>query len=261
MQNLIYKILRASQSLKLSLNLGWFFGLILSLFLAGPLHAQNSSAQEDLLLADSLFAAGKYTESFELYETILRSHQQLSQGMLLKMAFIKEGLGDFSQALYYLNLYYANTSDKRALRKMEELARQHQLQGYQFTDLEFFRTFFQRFNLHIIFGLVATALFIFSLIVWQKRRGLQPVGTGVVFVLLLGLLFTVINFGRGDNRAIILTDQAYLREAPSSAADVVGIIGKGHRVQVYRQNDVWVKIKWEDRKVYVRENHLARIES
>ncbi len=245
MQNLKYKILLAC----------------CGLLLAAPLWGQNSSTNSDLLLADSLFAAGKYTESIELYEQILKENQQFSHGMLLKMAFIKEGLGDFSQALYYLNIYYAQTSDKRALRKMEDLAKQHQLIGYQFTDLEFFRTLFKRFYVQLVGVLVAMALFIFSFIIWQKRRGIRPLAPGVIFVLVLGLLFALINFGQGSNKAIILTDQAYVREAPSSAADVVGIIGRGNRVQIFNQNDVWVKVKWEDRQVYVRESHLALIES
>jgi hypothetical protein len=52
--------------------------------------------------------------------------------MLLKMAFVKEGLGDYSNALYYLNLYYLKTYDKKVLKKMENLAeRYHKLEGYE----------------------------------------------------------------------------------------------------------------------------------
>jgi uncharacterized protein YgiM (DUF1202 family) len=246
MQNLLYKI------------------VIASFLLAAPvmIYGQTGSVNSDLQLADSLFAAGKYTESIDLYESLLEENQVYTNGMLLKMAFIKEGLGEYSQALYYLNLYYAKTSDKRALRKMETIAKQYDLTGYQFSDIEFFRTVYKRYSFHIIAALLALALFTFSYIFWQKRRyQRRPVVGGIFFVILLALLFVVINFGEGYPKAIILSDQAYLRSAPSSGADVVGILDKGNRVSVQNREDVWVKISWEDQSAYIRESHLAEIES
>ena len=80
-------------------------------------------------------------------------------------------------------------------------------------------------------------------------------------MILLALLFVVINFGEGYPKAIILSDEAYLRSAPSSGADVVGILDKGNRVSVQNREDVWVKISWEDQSAYIRESHLAEIES
>jgi len=72
----------------------------------------NVLAQEnekDIELADSLFNQQKYTQSFEIYNRILKTDNLTSPAMLLKMAYIKEGLGDYSNALYYLNLYYLQT--------------------------------------------------------------------------------------------------------------------------------------------------------
>lgn len=234
-------------------------GLIL---LSVPLAGQTSDPESALHLADSLFSQEKYTESLELYEKILNEDQLYSPGMLIKMAFIKEGLGEYSEALYLLNLFYSKTSDKRALRKMEELARQHQLQGYQFNDLEFFRTLYKRYHLQVIGLLTAISLFIFSFILYQKRRGRhRPVAAGVFFVIILAALFTLINFGQGRERAIILTDQVYLRTGPSSGANVAAIVEKGHRVEIVKQKDVWVMINWNNRPLYIRESHLGLIES
>lgn len=246
MQNLFYKILIPT-------------GLICMAF---PLLCQTGNPNTSLELADSLFIEEKYTESLELYESILKEEQQYSSGMLLKMAFIKEGLGNYSEALYLLNLFYSKTSDKRALRKMEQLADKHQLNGYQYTDMEFFRTVYKRYHFHVIAALVAFALFVFTFILYQKRREQhRPLAAGIFFVLILTALFGLINFGQGRDRAIVLTDQAYLRVGPSSGANVAEIIGKGHRVEIVGKKDVWVKIYWNDRPLYIRESHLGIIES
>ena len=58
--------------------------------------------------------------------------------MLLKIAYIKEGLGDITSAQYYLNEYYLATSNEQALQKMEDLAEANDLKGYQHNDITFF---------------------------------------------------------------------------------------------------------------------------
>ena len=242
--------------------LGKFLTTASLLWLILPLSAQTGDPDVTLQLADSLFAQEKYTESLELYEILLNEDQLYTPGMLMKMAFINEGLGDYSKALYLLNLFYAKTTDKRALRKMEELAKQHHLYGYKFDDLEFFRTIYQRYHMHIIGALGACSLFMFSFILYQKRRGHhRPVSAGILFVMILGLLFVLINFGQGRDRAVILTDKAYLRTGPSSGANVAEVVAKGHRVEILSHKDVWVKINWNDRPLYIRESHLGMIES
>lgn len=243
-------------------QLGKFLVSMGFLLICYPLSAQTSDPAATLKLADSLFTHEKYTESLELYEMILNEDQLYSPGMLMKMAFIKEGLGEYSEALYLLNLFYAWTSDKRALRKMEELAEEHHLYGYKFNDMEFMRTIYKRYHLPIIATLTAFSLFVFSFILYQKRHGKhRPVSAGILFVIILAVLFGLINFGQGRDRAIVLTDQAYLRIGPSSGANVAEIIEKGHRVEIVSQKDVWIKINWNDRPLYIRESHLGIIES
>ncbi len=56
--------------------------------------------------------------------------------MLLKMAYVHEGLNHTGQALYCLNLYYLATKDQRALDKMEALATKFGLEGYKNSDFD-----------------------------------------------------------------------------------------------------------------------------
>ena len=84
--------------------------------------------------------------------------------MLLKMAFIKEGLGDYTNALYYLNLYYLKTYNKRVLKKMENLAEQNKLSGYNYDDVEFFLNIYHKFQFQIdLLILTLILLFYFQL--------------------------------------------------------------------------------------------------
>ena len=100
---------------------------LVSLAISHSAPAQTSGFR--LKTADSLFQAKRYTQSLEHYEEILRQ-RQYSPAMLLKMAYIHEGLNNIGSAMYYLNLYYIATADETVVDKMDELATKFDLEGY-----------------------------------------------------------------------------------------------------------------------------------
>ena len=99
------------------------------LFLLFPiLTALDSSADPKLFEADSLFRSKKYTESKSIFSEITATGKA-SPALLLKMAYIDEGLGDYVQALFHLNSYYSMTSNEQALDKMRSIAEKKDLSG------------------------------------------------------------------------------------------------------------------------------------
>src|SRR6478609_1971261 len=152
----------------------------------------NVSAQShsvELKKADSLFQAKQYTQSFEHYATLL-DQKQYSPAMLLKMAYIQEGLGHVSMSLYYLHLYYLASQDEQALEKMEEIASKNRLEGYQSSDFNTLLTKLQHYSFQITALLLALVVFFFALIFYQKtRHHKKPIFTAFILMLFLGVLF------------------------------------------------------------------------
>lgn len=231
------------------------------LFSTVGINSNYAKTQVELLQqADSLFAQKKYTESYEIYQQLFIQQEVYTPGMLLKMAFIREGLGDYTQALYYLNLYYRQTASKAALRKMDDLADEYNLAGYEFNDLEFFLSIYQRYFATIIYFLMAVALLWFGYMTYLRRKKKQkPIGWAIGFVIvMLGIVY-LINFGDRYRKAIISNSDSFLMEAPSAGANLLEVVGEGHRVLVIGEHDIWTKIKWNDRPAYIRKNHLIKI--
>jgi len=222
--------------------------------------AQNSP-KETLEVADSLFKSQKYTESFEIYDSLLTYSKVSSPSMLLKMAFIKEGLGDYSNAEYYLNLYYLRTSDRKALTKMEELASSYALNGYEFNDREYFKTLFFKYFDYLTYFLLALAIMILAIMYHQKfKKNNLSVAPGIFLVIVLALLFYTLNFGRNYDKAIVVKNNTYLMSGPSAGAEVLEIIKKGHRVNVKDAEDVWVQIEWDEQEAYVKADKIRTID-
>ena len=233
--------------------------LCLSIMLCMVSSSSWASASATVSQADSLFQAGKYTESFELYDQILRDGDY-SPSMLLKMSFIREGLGDVSGALYYLNLYYNQTSNKKVLIKLQEMAEENQLTGYDFGDRDFFINLYHQYHIHIQVLLLTIALLLVSSVIYDRRKGKpMTVYKGLVLVIVLSVVLYLNNYGLDLRKGIIIDPQTYLMTGPSGASDVFDVISKGHRVDILGVEGIWVKIRWADQEVYVRQSKIKRL--
>lgn len=207
--------------------------------------------------ADSLFAKKKYTESLRLYESILSRTGKSSAAMLLKMAFIEEGLGDYTKALYYLNLYYNQRPDENVIKKMEELADAHELRGYQYDDINFIMIFYERYFPFIALALLGFGAYVFSIIIFKRlRKEYIPMRHGLGFMIYLAGAFIFLNLSNDQPKGIVHRNNVYLMSAPSAGAKLVKVIQKGHRLEVLDKKDIWLEVKWDQQKAFIREQNV-----
>jgi hypothetical protein len=233
-----------------------FITLIITPFQA--LKAQTSSYR--LKIADSLYQTKKFTQSFEHYREIL-NQKQYTPAMLLKMAYIQEGLGNIGEAMYYLNLYFLVTNDKSALEKMEELAKKFNLQGYETTDADRVLTFYRDYYAKITYATAALMILFLALVFYTRKRLHQtPVVSAIFLLIFMAAFFVHLNFGSRVKTGIIASTRTYVMDGPSPASTLIEVIGDGHRVEVIGKHDVWLKIKWNGNTAYIKEQSLLPIQ-
>lgn len=219
----------------------------------------GQSVNEILGRGDALFTQKKYTESLDQYEEVLRAGVASPQ-MLLKMAFIKEGLGEYPEALFYLTEYYQLTNNRQVLTKINEIATKQGLEGYNVTDVDHFRAWYYTYADLVVIGLMAVLLLLFVLQavkLWRKKQLSVATATWqVVFAVLLGLL---VNLPLSSTEAIIIDPSTFLMKGPSAGAPMMEIVSQGHKVKVLDEGEVWTKIQWKESEVYVRSSSIRRL--
>ncbi len=230
--------------------------LFIAIFFGSSLQAQIFTRQ--FAYADSLFKVKQYTQSLKIYEEVLAA-RQYSPSMLLKMAYIHEGLGNVSQGLYYLNLYYQATGDEQALLKMQELASKNRLEGYENQDSDQFYYHLHKYGHLISLLLAAVALFSIAWIYPQKKKSQNPIGAMVMLMIALVLLAVNVNFPPGNSEVMITSGTTYLMSGPSAGADVIAVVEAGHKLRMLNKKDVWLQVQWFDQPAYVKENRVTPI--
>ncbi len=228
------------------------FGLLV---LLTTVHAQSS--EEQLAKADSLFKLRKYTQSFELYSTLF-AEKKYSPAMLLRMAFIEEGLAHYANAMYYLNLYYLHTYDGVAQEKIRQLATGQYLSGYELSDMDRFAEAWQRYG-YIVTAVLAVVAVVFTALLLVTRRKETKTLLWICQSVVLAMFLVHLHFPFAK-KAIVCDGTTFLMTGPSAGASVVAKVGGGHRVTMYGKTDVWVKIGWQGKKVFVRESSLKPLE-
>ena len=232
---------------KLDLKLFFFLGIAARFSVAG-----------EVTEADSLFTAQKYTEALNIYANLFEQNKY-SPAMLLKIAFINEGLGNYAEALFFLDLYFNETANRNVIAKINELSEANHLSGYTYSDLHYFRVLLKKYKIPIESTLLALIILPAVYTFRKKRRATVSLHAAILQLLITAAILVINNEYYIRKEGIISEDQTLLFSGPSAGAERIEVIKKGHKVQVLEQLPVWYRISWNGDEAFVRKNKLLTI--
>ncbi|MFN4146076.1 MAG: hypothetical protein ACK4GN_09655 [Runella sp.] len=238
----------------------WLTAIVLTIGVSKVVSAQIINLQA----ADSLFLHGKYREAGMIYEKFLRQRTGVSIIALpiyYKLAFINEQQNHYARALYYLSIIYNRQPRQNILNKINEIAVNHALEGYELDDFSFVFLFFRQYSVYLTLFLLLIGLYAFGVIIYKQNRGeaIRKRHKWTVFIYFIALL-ALLNLPASYQIGIINKTYTHLREAPSSAAPVVKSIREGNKVAIIGQSDQWLRVWWQDQPFYVRRLDVWPIE-
>lgn len=204
--------------------------------------------------ADSLFVTQKYTDAKVIYNS-LYSQSYLSHDMLLKLAYIHEGLDETQFALFYLEKYILQFGpDQDVLDHISEIASKQNLTGYGRNDYNFMRSWLIAWRNYISIALISLILFWVALLFFRKKKSLS------LPILILSMVSLCILQGlKNPSKKVIISDTAFLRDAPSSAGNVVKKIASGHKLKLLGAQDVWLQVIYNGETCYIKKNQVLML--
>lgn len=209
--------------------------------------------------ADSLYIKKQYTQSFELYQNLYKDGRY-SPAMLLKMAYIQEGLGHVSLSLYYLNLYYLASGDSQVLNKLQELASKNKLKGYEHSEMNQIMFTLKKYSVHISGMLAAIVIFLLTIVYRQRKKEIRPISIGVLTTIIIAIFALQVNMSFESPSGIIVDSNTYLMSGPSAGANVIALVSEGHKIKIKDKKDVWLKVEWLNKDVYIKENQVMKVQ-
>lgn len=224
-----------------------------------PLMASAQLNNPLLTRADSLFQQKRYIQSLELYQKLFEDHRY-TPAMLLRMAYVEEGLNNVSRSAYYLNLYYLATQDEDVLVKLEELASKNRLEGYATDQTDGLISFYMTHRNLITYLLLGIAVLAMAIALTQRlAMKNKPVGEFVALSIVSVLFILHISQQTLWEKAIIAKNNTYVMNGPSAGASVLAIVRDGHRVEVLGKKDVWTRVKLGGSEGYIRTSSLLPV--
>ncbi len=238
-------------------NLKSIFLAKLLIFFTLCLQSFNCQADvSDLSIADSLFNQRSYKEAMEIYRFNYQSGIY-SSSMLLKMAFIEEGIGDNEQATIYLSKYYDLSPNSQAITKIKSLTGQDVLVGYEVSDFQRFLIFLAEYKEYIV-GVLSIFLLISVVSNWWTGRKIDTRESYWPTVLLIIVIFVANNFLDGSRTGLITSSPTFIVSKPTAGGELVELVEPGHRVRIKSSKDNWYEIEWKEKLAYIKKENVTR---
>ncbi|WP_229203265.1 SH3 domain-containing protein [Dyadobacter jejuensis] len=202
----------------------------------------------------------QYTEALSLYKKNFTNSEKNNQPMVLKLAFLSERTGNYSDVLFYLSQLALVNPSRTLFEKMDKMASEHNLKGYDFNDYSYFIIFYRRYGAYLPLLLLVFGAYIIYIMYWKtkRRQGILIVHKLSILTYLL-VVGVIINLPSLYRSAVITNPKTFLRENPTAAASVVDRVGKGHRVTILGSVDHWYRIIWNNSIVYIRHSDVRNI--
>ncbi len=232
-----------------------YFFLLTLLYFSQSVHSQQNLSEN--ILADNYFSKKEYGKSKAIYNKMIKEKVVLEKNSLLKLAFIYEKEKDFPRSLYFLNLYFEKQPSEKVLTKMNNIATENNIGGYELSDFYLILLLIKQYSFVISILLVALGLYVFSVFTIKKIKNQQINSSQkiVFFLYLLGMLI-LLDLPKIYKQGVVHQANCTLRSDPSSAAPVVETLQNGQRLNLIGSEDIWLRVFRNNKFYYVNKANI-----
>ncbi len=216
----------------------------------------NSEARA-LRRADSLLAAGLFAAAAPLLRQQVWQQRRASARVLLQLAYAQQQLGHYPAALLYLAMAQARQPRLDTWRQQAALAARHRLVGYPATWQQELRVRAQRYYYPGLQVLLAGAVLGAVGLGWRRRARPAAWLAYAGYVVLAGADLLALS---PAPVGLVARPGAVLMAGPGAGAAWLSTAAAGDRLLVLGQQDIWYRVRWQQRDAYIRTADLLVVE-
>lgn len=200
--------------------------------------------------ADSLFRQGHYQVALPLYRAQVWQQQHVSARLLMRLAYAEHQQAHYAAELLYLNMALARQPRLSTWRQLAALAQRQRLIGYPTTWQQEARVQFLRYYYPVLQGLLTIAIVAAVGLLLRRRRTGR--GTWLAYSLYLLAIGAYLYWLRPLSTSIVARPGVALMAGPSAGAVWLSTAAPGDRLPVLGRQDIWLRVRWQERTAYVR---------
>jgi hypothetical protein len=208
--------------------------------------------------ADSLFEQGQFGAVLPLYRAQIWQRRQVSAQLLLRLAYAEHQQAHYAAELLYLNMALARQPRLGTWRQLAALAQRQRLVGYPTTWQQDVRVQAQRYYYPVLQGLLSVAVLLGAGLL--LRRGHTSRSGWLAYGLYLGATGAYLGLLQPLPTGIVARTGTALMAGPGAGAAWLSTAAPGDRLPVLGRQDIWLRVRWQERVAYVRTTDTFVIE-
>ncbi len=220
-----------------------------------PPAAAEASA---LRRADSLLAADQFGAAAAALRRQVWQRRRTSARVLLQMAYAQQQLGHYPAALLYLAMAQAREPRLDTWRQQVALAARYRLVGYPTTWQQELQVRAQRYYYPGLQVLLAGAVLGLVGLGWYRRARPTAWLAYAGYLVLAGAYLLVLPPGPVG---LVARPGAVLMAGPGAGAAWLSTTAPGDRLLVLGRQDIWCRVRWQQRDAYIRTADLVVVDN
>jgi hypothetical protein len=200
--------------------------------------------------ADSLFEQGLYEAALPLYRAQVWQQRQASARLLVRLAYAEHQQTHYAAELLYLNMALARQPRLSTWRQLVALAQRQRLVGYPTTWQQEVRVQALRYYYPVLQGLLTVAVLVAVGLLLRRRRNGR--GTWAAYGLYVLATGGYLYWLRPVPTGIVARPGVALMAGPGAGAAWLSTAAPGDRLPVLGRQDIWLRVRWQERVAYVR---------
>ena len=144
------------------------------------------------------------------------------------------------------------------LQSLSKIISDNKLTTYDNSDIDFFLKLYLNNKEKLIYSLIFFLMIIFLINLQRTSKNKKIIFIKSFFSIAITLII-IINL-KGSAEGIVLYNNTFIMNNPSSGSDVYSLIKKGEKIKIINESEIWYEFKINEQNKFIRKKNILKID-